>query len=174
MRRKKDKNMIQRIQSVYLLIVVLLGLVLYFMPVVAFTTPYDAGVQRMFELGARGLEEVTDDISFTGRMLEPVSLSGTGVLAVANLIIPILAFVIIFMYRRRIWQARLSIFLAMFCLGYYAVLGVFIRYGKREVAADWDMLFGSCIPLICFVLTLMAARQILKDEAKVRAADRLR
>lgn len=166
--------MIQRIQSLYLLIVVLLGLGLYFMPVVVFTTPYDAGVQRMFELGAQGLEEVTDDYSFMGVTLEPVSLNGTSMLAVATLLIPVLALIIIFMYRNRIRQARMSIFLAMFCLGYYAVLGVFIWYGKREVASDWDMLFGSCIPLINFVLTLMSARRILKDEAKVRAADRLR
>lgn len=166
--------MIQRIQSVYLLMVVILGTVLYFMPVVAFTTPYEAGIQRMFELGAQGLEEKTDDYRYTGRTLEAVELRGTGVLAVATLLIPALAAAIIFLYRRRILQARLCLFLAAFCAGYYAVLGVFVWFGRHEVARDWDMLFGSCIPLINFVLTLMAARQILKDEAKVRAADRLR
>ena len=166
--------MIQRIQTLYLLTVVILGTVLYFMPVVAFTTPYEAGVQRMFELGAGGLVEQTDDYSFTGRHLEQVTLAGTWALAVATLLIPLLAGVIIFLYKKRILQARLCIFLAMFSLGYYGVLGVFVWYGKREVAADWDILFGACIPLICFVLTLMSARQILKDEAKVRAADRLR
>ena len=166
--------MIQRVQTIYLLLVVILGVVLFFLPVVAFTTPYEAGVQRMFELGALGLEELTDDYSFTGLRLKPVTLSGTGVLAVATLLIPVLALVIVFLYRRRILQARLCLFLAAFCAGYYGVLGVFIWFGKRQVAPDWDMLFGSCIPLICLVLTLMSARLILKDEAKVRAADRLR
>lgn len=166
--------MIQRIQSIYLLVVVILGVALYFMPVVAFTTPYEAGIQRMFELGAQGLEEKTDDYSYTGIVLEPLTMRGTGVLAVATLLIPALAAGIIFLYRRRILQAHICIFLAAFCIGYYAVLGVFIWFGKRQIAPEWDMLFGSCIPLINLVLTLMAARQILKDEAKVRAADRLR
>jgi len=166
--------MIQRIQSVYLLIVVILGTVLYFMPVVVFTTPYDAGIQREFELSAAGLEETSDDYGFTDMVLEPVEMSGTAMLAVATFLMPLLAMAIIFLYRRRIFQARMCIFLAAFCIGYYAVLGAFIWFGKRQVAADWDLLFSACIPLINLVLTLMAARQILKDEAKVRAADRLR
>ena len=102
--------MIQRIQTLYLLTVVILGTVLYFMPVVAFTTPYEAGVQRMFELGAGGLVEQTDDYSFTGRHLEQVTLAGTWALAVATLLIPLLAGVIIFLYKKRILQARLCIF----------------------------------------------------------------
>jgi len=38
----------------------------------------------------------------------------------------------------------------------------------------WSLDVWSSIPLVCFVLTLMATRRILKDEALVRAADRIR
>jgi len=39
---------------------------------------------------------------------------------------------------------------------------------------DWHIMPAACVPLVCMVLTLMATRAILKDEALVRAADRLR
>ncbi len=166
--------MIQRRQTLYLLLIVILGIVLYFVPVVQFTTPYDAGVQRMFELSAQGLEEETDSYTYRMDELQPVALDGIAVLAVTTWLIPLLALTIIFFYRKRIWQARMCIFLACLCVGYYAILGVYIWFGKQQVAEDWDLLFGSCIPLINLVLTLMSARAILKDEARVRAADRIR
>ena len=82
--------------------------------------------------------------------------------------------VIIFLFKKRLAQARLSIFLALLCVGYYAILFVYVWFGKHTVASEWDILFGACIPLICFVLTLMAVRRILKDEALVRSMDRIR
>jgi hypothetical protein len=166
--------MIQRLQTVYLLLVVILGALLYFLPVIQFTSPVHDGVQRMFELSATGLTELTEEYSFAADGLESVSLEGTWGLALATLLIPALSFIVIFLYRKRIWQARLCFFQAMLCMGWYGVMLVYVWFGRHNVARDWDILFGACIPLINCVLTLMAMRRILKDEAMVRAADRLR
>lgn len=166
--------MIQRQQSIYLLLIVILGIVLYFVPLVEFTTPAEEGVQRMFELSPNGITEETETYSYRASNLPEVTFTGVSVLAISTLIIPALALVILFLFKKRILQARLCIFLAVLNAGYYAILGVYIWFGKRLIAADWDLLFGACIPLINLVLTLMAARLILKDEALVRAADRLR
>ena len=89
-------------------------------------------------------------------------------------LIPLLALIDIFLYHKRILQARLNIFLAMLCLGYYGVLAIYIWQAKLALGVDWNILPWASIPLICFVLTLMATRRILKDEALVRAADRIR
>ena len=75
---------------------------------------------------------------------------------------------------KRILQARLNIFLAMLCLGYYGILFMYVWFAQQNLGVEWNLYFWSCIPLICFVLTLMATRRILKDEALVRAADRIR
>ena len=166
--------MIQRRQSIYLLLIAVLGIVLYFVPLVEFTTPAEEGVQRMFELSAQGLTEQTDSYSYRAQDLPEVTFTGVAVLGLTTWLIPVLAVVILLLFKKRILQARLCIFLSVLCAGYYAILGAYIWFGKRLIAADWDLLFGACIPLINFVLTLMAARLILKDEAMVRAADRLR
>lgn len=162
--------MIQRIQSLYLLAIVILGSILFFMPVLQFTTMPEEPVQRMFELNALGLDEITPN----GDFYDPLTLNGIWGLALATALIPFLAFVDIFLYRHRILQARLNIFLALLCLGYYGILYVYIWFAQMNFGLDWNLCFWACVPLICFVLTLGATRRILKDEALVRAADRIR
>lgn len=165
--------MIQRRQTLYLLLIVILGIVLYFLPVLQFTTPDREGIPRLFDLGAYGLRELTEEYSYVTD-LPAVVMKGIWGLTVTTLIMPLLALVIIFLYRHRMVQARLCILLFLLCLGYYGVLLIYAWFGKHNIAHEWSVLFGSCIPLICAVLTAMAARRILKDEALVRSADRLR
>ena len=164
--------MIQRIQSIYLLAIVILGTVLFFVPVVQLTTPMDAAVQRMVDIEATGLDEVTPDIE--NLYVTPLEMKGVWVLTLTTLLIPFMAFVEIFLYRRRLLQARINIFLALLCLGYYGILGIYIWFVKTNWNMEWHLYFWACIPLICLVLTLGATRRILKDEALVRAADRIR
>lgn len=164
--------MIQRIQSLYLLGIVILGIILFFMPVIQLTTPEQAEIQRMWNIEAMGLDEVTPNLELL--MVEPIHLNGLWGLALTTALIPILAFVVLFLYKRRILQARLNIFLAMLCIGYYGILAIYIWFAKMNFDIEWNICFAACIPLICLVLTLGATRRILKDEALVRAADRIR
>ena len=164
--------MIQRIQTLYLLLIVIASTVLLWQPVLSFTSAEDAQVQRFATLSAvHGLQEIAvqDEPA-----QEPLVLEGTWGLPVTTALIALLALVDIFLFNKRILQARLNIFLAMLCLGYYGVLAIYIWLAKISLGVEWHVLFWASIPLICFVLTLMATRAILKDEALVRAADRIR
>ncbi len=191
--------MIQRIQTLYLLLIVVLGITLCFVPVVQLTTPEEAAEQRMYEMKAIGLHEIpinneqltinmqsdsavqttmesmkaTDSAETTAAQTTK-GLNGLWGLLLTTLCIPVLALVDIFLYKKRILQARLNIFLAVLCIGYYGILAMFIWFAKMNLGTEWHLYFWSGIPLICLVLTLMATRRILKDEALVRAADRLR
>ena len=104
-------------------------------------------------------------------------------LAAITVVIPALALLIIFLFRRRLLQARLNIVNVVLCLGYYAMLALYIAFivkGYEPLAdsklqgAAWYLSVWAAIPLVNIVLTMMATRHILKDEALVRAADRLR
>ena len=161
--------MIQRIQTLYLLAIVALGITLCFVPVLQLVTPEEAAELHIYELSAAGLEEIT------GEQCQPdVSLQGLWGLMLTTVLIPLLALVDIFLFKKRILQARLNIFLAMLCLGYYGVLARYVWLAKISLGVEWHIIPWASIPLICFVLTLMATRAILKDEALVRAADRIR
>ena len=150
--------MIQRIQTLYLLAVVALGIALIWLPVVQLVTPEEAAELQVYELSALG----------------GAPIQGVWGLLVTTILIPLLALVDIFLYNKRILQARLNIFTVMLCLGYYGVLAIYIWLAKLALGVDWHILPWASFPLVCFVLTLMATRRILKDEALVRAADRIR
>ena len=160
--------MIQRIQTLYLLLVVALGITLCFVPVVQFVTPDGAEVVRAWELTALGMTETTVT------ELPAIQLNGLWGLLLASALIPVLALVDIFLYNKRLLQARLNIFTIMLCLGYYGVLAIYIYLAKMVIDVDVYVMGWACLPLVCLVLTVMATRRILKDEAMVRAADRLR
>ena len=150
--------MIQRIQTLYLLAVVALGIALIWLPVVQLVTPEEAAELQIWELSALG----------------GAPLQGLWGLLVTTLLIPTLALVDIFLYNKRLLQARLNIFTVLLCLGYYGVLAIYIWLAKVSMGVDWHILPWASFPLICMILTLMATRAILKDEALVRAADRIR
>lgn len=152
--------MIQRIQTIYLLLVVALGITLCFMPVLQFVTPEEAETLQIWELSA---------LSYSS-----VPLQGLWGLTLTTILIPLLALVDIFLYNKRLLQARLNIFTVMLCLGYYGVLAIYVWLAKTALGVDWHILPWASIPLVCLVLTVMATRRILKDEALVRAADRIR
>ncbi len=150
--------MIQRIQTLYLLLVVILGTLLCFFSPVQFLMP-------------EGIDYVN------------LQAFDTWPLAVMTLAIPVLAFVNIFLFKRRLLQARLNIVNVIFCLGYYALVALYVAFvvkgyepihGMTLMDADWYINLWAAIPAINIVLTMMATRRILRDEALVRAADRIR
>ena len=150
--------MIQRIQTLYLLLVVILGTLLCFFSPVQFLMPE----------GTEYIKLMTFD---------------KWALATITVAIPALSLVNIFLFKRRLLQARLNIMNVVLCLGYYALLVLYTAYvvkgyepiGEHSLAgADWYLTVWAAIPLVNVVLMMMATRRILKDEALVRAADRLR
>lgn len=150
--------MIQRIQTLYLLAVVALGIALIFLPVLQLVTPEEAAELQVWEVSA-----------FGGAPLE-----GIWGLTLTTVLIPLLALVDIFLYRNRILQARLNIFTVMLCLGWYGVVAIYVWQAKLALGVEWHILPWASFPLVCMVLTMMATRRILRDEALVRAADRIR
>lgn len=150
--------MIQRIQTLYLLMVVILGTLLCFFSPVQFLMP-----------------ETTDYISLLAFDKWP--------LAVMSVAIPLLALVNIFLFKHRFLQVRVNIMNVILCLGYYALIALYVAYvvkgyehiGDTTLAgAEWYLNVWAAIPMVNIVLLMMATRRILKDEALVRAADRLR
>ena len=150
--------MIQRIQTLYLLLVVILGTLLCFFSPVQFLMPAATEYAQLNVLDKWPL-------------------------AVMTIAVPVLAFLTIFLFKRRFLQVRLNIMNVIFCLGYYALLALYTAYvvkGHEPIndivlkCADWYINVWAAIPLVNLILLMMATRRILKDEALVRAADRLR
>lgn len=159
--------MIQRLQSLWLLLVAACGILLCLLSPVQFLTPDTADVQHAYEIRFGNLLDTTD-------VIQPVAVMSVWPLAVLSVVIPLLALVTILLYKNRILQARLCVVNILLMAGYYVALAIYIWASCANFGADWYLNIPAALPLVNIVLTFMAIRLILKDEALVRAADRLR
>jgi hypothetical protein len=152
--------MIQRIQTVYLLLAVVALIVCMCNPVAAYVG-VDGSVSLFTNLGV--------DVANVGR-----ETSCWGMFALL-LLSAIVALGTIFLFKNRMLQIRLTIFNILLQIGYYITLIAFvIAYNHKLVDDSFQLRFGVCLPFVSMVLCYLAVRAIGKDEVMVKAADRLR
>ena len=150
--------MLQRIQTVYLLIIVALTVATLFLPL-AVLQQGDA----LFSFDASGLSTMIG---------EPELLYPAWGLFALTAIIAIIALVTIFLYKKRILQIRLCVFNALLILGFYGFL-IYSLKGDME-GASVSVKIALSFPLVNLILDYLAIRNIGADEALVRSLDRLR
>lgn len=151
--------MIQRIQSVYLLVVTVILAFSMFLTTGFFSVDSGVTQQVLMSLGVT----LTDGTVYS-----------TWGLFVLLLLSSIISFVTIFLFKNRPLQIRLSIFNTIIMIGYYGVLAFFVWKLQSSLAASFSMNWAICLPLIALILNVLALRAIGKDEVLVRAADRIR
>ena len=150
--------MLQRIQTVYLLIIVALTVATLFLPL-AVLQQGDA----LFSFDASAM------------IGEPELLYPAWGLFALTAIIAIIALVTIFLYKKRILQIRLCVFNALLILGFYGFFAFLIYSLKGDMeGASVSVKIALSFPLVNLILDYLAIRNIGADEALVRSLDRLR
>ncbi|HOJ65900.1 MAG TPA: DUF4293 domain-containing protein [Paludibacteraceae bacterium] len=155
--------MIQRIQTFYLFLVLILSSVTLFSPVAVLFNKESA---TLYEISYKGLC-LLDESS-------KVPVSSVWALTAISAIVPVVTLIIIFLYNKRLIQIRLSIFNMIIMLGYYVILFIYLFYAAKTLHADWSLKIVSAFPLVNIILTLLAMRAIAKDEALIKSLNRLR
>lgn len=155
--------MIQRIQSLLLLAVCLISIALFFVPVSEKAGTELPGITKtltIISLSQIGPEGNTQ-------------ISANYPLAILSGLIGIMSLFIIFRYQNRIQQIKLCML-----TGLLAVVNLILAFYYSEAIEPLTMhahyLGGTYLIAGQFVLLLAARRFIAKDEALVRAADRIR
>ena len=152
--------MIQRIQSVYLLVVTALLIAAMCLPMGTF-------------IGADGV---------TPYVFKPLGIdfsqgiyqSTWGLFGIL-LLSAIIALCTIFLFRNRMLQVRMTIFNSVLLVGYYIAFAVFVFMIQRDLdAMTFQLGWALCLPAICIILNYLSFRAIYRDEVLVKAADRLR
>jgi hypothetical protein len=151
--------MIQRIQTLFLLAVaVLSGLML-----TGDLVMMDSGGGTLFSINFMGLAEEG------GRILQRL-WPLTFLLA----LVPILALVALFLYRKRTLQMRVTMIVLLLSLG-TLILGAFyvVMFDRKiDITILWKV--RALFPLVSAILAWLAHRAILRDELLVKSYDRLR
>ena len=143
--------MIQRIQTLHLLIVTALMAVTLFAPLAWFAG--DAGEFRLYAFSLQ---------TSAGEAVQSTVYMGV-VLALAC----VLPFITIFLFKRRLLQIRLCVVEIVLLILSWRVFSElsFHTQGFRPAIA---------LPLVCLLFAYLAARAVFRDELMVRAADRIR
>ncbi len=156
--------MLQRIQSIYLFLVILVAVLFLFFP-----------------LGSIRLNGESVSIMLTGSDLAQENFAG----AYANLyrfslyVLLVVAMVftayIIFQYGKRLFQIRLGKIHILLHLIILVITFFYLDHLRASVPGS-SLSYGPSVffPLVSLFLILMSNKAIMKDEKLVRAADRIR
>ncbi len=161
--------MIQRIQTVYLALTIIAAIcALMFCSVYYWVDGTMVGAVSSFRF-------CSHDASLSDKVSSPWPL---GILL---LLVILLNFVAIFLFRKRMRQLRITLFSTILLVGYVLALAFCTWFYKEQLSlllnyADVSMTFGisTFLPVVGIILNSMAIRGIRKDEALVRSLDRLR
>ncbi len=151
--------MIQRIQTLLLLAAAILSGLLLSGDIIRLT----AGNSTVFSFGFTGMGEQGGEAV---QRLWPMTV----ILA----IVPVLAFVAIFLYRNRPLQMRLTMLVLLLSLGTLILGAFYVLMFDRKIDVNVMWRVKALFPLITAILAWLAYRAILRDEIKVRSYDRLR
>ena len=162
--------MIQRIQTLYLLVAVILMATTLLTPLATFTHE-----GKDIVLSAFGLKGIPAEIGTVNTQIFYY--------LIALLILPtLLPIVIIFLFKKRMLQIRLCVSEILLLLGSLGFIGIFCwRFYdviKTDVVKNGELIFtlewSAIMPIIAIILVGLAIRGIAKDEALVRSLDRIR
>ena len=150
--------MLQRIQTVYLLLATICMVVSLFTNLAVFS--YVDGTANFKAMGFYNNGEL---------------LFSTWSLLVIGIISAVLFLIIIFIYKWRVLQIRFSIFNIFVMLGYYGLIAFYILKRNPEANSEFVRVgIGMILPFVAIVFTYLAIRKIAADEALVRSLNRIR
>ena len=149
--------MIQRIQSVYLLIITVLVVLTMSFPIGHFYTE-----NAIWEMGSLTLVSPDGVINY-----------GPWPLFLILQVVAALAFITIFLFKKRMAQVRITKFSMILLVGYYVLFASYV-WGAYRTLGSFVPSWTVCLPFISLVLGYLAIRAIMKDENLVKSYDRLR
>ncbi len=158
----KFLQMIQRIQTLYLLIANLLLATLIFLPLAEMVDKqgilYQLNMTGVTKEGAAGGGELSSTLP---------------VISLFCLIISMIM-LIIFQYKSRARQIRLSYVVIFLLLALTGAVYFYIRQYDNTLGGEYSVNISASFPLIAAVLVYLAIRGIVKDENLVKSIDRIR
>jgi hypothetical protein len=158
--------MIQRIQTVFLLLAAIAAILLFFFPLAGIYG--DLAAYKFYVYGLVNMVPGEESV---------FSFMTTFPLLLLNILVAALSVGAIFVYKKRVTQMKVVRFAILLQIIMIAL--VFFIYAKiieNNLMATPDYLdeAGIYFPLISLIFLILANRSILKDEKLVRSVDRLR
>jgi len=163
--------MLQRIQTVFLILAALLGISIFLFPLTTFTVK-----DCTFDIFITGCKNIASACPYVFQIKTYFHM-------IILILIILLCISTIFLYKKRNLQMRLCRFVIMSNIVFVFLVFMFADTIKNRFIKDYGILpdditasfkLGSIIPLVMIVLLFLANHFIKKDENLIKSADRLR
>lgn len=160
--------MIQRIQTIYLALIAICGLLMYFFPLVSIVPENAAAEPVIYHLSALTVNVLNNGISSVLMRPWPV--------VILNAIVIAFSVYTILQYRNRKNQLRFTLLILLLIMAEIVFMVLDVQRLSKVAGTEHMMTFGiySVLPLLQLLFSRLATGAIKKDEALVRSADRLR
>jgi hypothetical protein len=153
--------MLQRIQTLYLFIALVLMALMFFFPYAEILS----GEGKLYTFEFDGLHYIDSAIVYIQTVPSIILLS---VILAINI-------VTIFLFKKRIIQMRVAFINLILMLGFIGLIYFYVRNFSVDLQADAvSYKVYDAFPFVSAILTYLAIRAIGKDEALVRSIDRIR
>lgn len=157
--------MIQRIQTLYLLVVAILMATLLLVPLGAFI-----GSAEEFVITAWGIDSLSAP--------EAGKIVASPQMAILIILAGLVPLVGIFLYKKRFLQLRLCVVEIVLLIGVQVYIAMYVLRANSLVSelGDASMRFSvaDVLPFIAIILTVMAFRGISRDIALLKSLNRIR
>lgn len=151
--------MIQRIQSVYLIIVAGLMLAMLFLPLGYVVV--DLNIQVFNVFGIFSMTEPKVQVTPWALYLLPICSA-------------VLSLITIIFYKRRKLQVNMCYLIIFSLLLFYVFLFMYTYVPGERYATNIEFVVATAFPLVSIILEGLAIRGIKKDDKLVRSLDRIR
>lgn len=160
--------MIQRIQTIYLVLAVVAVVLCMCNPIGVFRAADATPLATLYNLWL--------SVDFAGK-ISHVVMPWVALFALLAFVATMLTFSI-FLFKKRALQMRVVNFSMLILVGYYlSAVGLIVFFNQQQGLQTWTGFRPSVwmgLPLVALIFSYMAFRAILKDEMLVRSLDRLR
>jgi hypothetical protein len=179
--------MIQRIQTLFLLLTTLLLITFLFVPIWENTNKTiekngkvtdGRSVLNAFNVKYSGVEKNIVKTEFNSNQIknEIHEEKSTVYISILAIFIILSTFYSVFQYKKRPLQIKLGLLNSLLLSALLGCIFLGIQQGNSwlPLPQDGEFKAGFFIPMLCIILNLIANRYIKKDEDLVRSADRMR
>lgn len=153
--------MIQRIQSIFLLLTTILMGATFVIP--------------SLEITSEGLKFSSILFNSLGIFDNSISYHAWGA-AIFCALSAIVAFLNIFLYKKRMLQIKLGLFTALLIAIYYVTAAFYVNAFLDKITPEYSLniQLGIIFPVLALIFDLLAVSRIKKDEKLVKSLDRIR
>ncbi|MBQ1836212.1 MAG: DUF4293 domain-containing protein [Paludibacteraceae bacterium] len=172
--------MIQRIQTLYLFVVVVLFATMVATPLLDFKI-------NNVKLDVENKEQAKPDVKVTKDVkvyqmtykgiVDKESgdmLISTSLVTMYEIVVAVIALITIFLFKNRGSQIKLTVFNMVLQVGFYVVIAIYMYTAYKYAETDFDFHLPIVFPLISLILSYLAFRAIVKDDLLVKSLGRVR